>query len=657
MWHGARNNSRPSAFRINTDRWRLIVAFVFLLAGSLLYQLFKVQIKECDLYTVLAANQQDISRQLLPERGKIYVTEKVSGQEKLYPLATNKDLAVLFAIPKEMKDPALLANQIFEFFDQPRLAAEGLSAASSSAATSSEIASSSPREVIIASYLKKFTKPNSLYQALDERLDGNSLLRLYAKLASAFSSSSPVVRPEDLELLHERVVYKNDTSTEVIIPGLGYNFRQYRHYPDNEVGSHLLGFVSYADPSGPGLGKYGLEEFFNDELTGKMGSIKSVKGATGAAIITGDRQYVEPEKGRDLILTVDRNVEYYACTKLQEAVKKHGADGGSVIVMEPKTGAIIAMCSVPDFNPNDYSQVKDIGVFNNPAIFEQYEPGSVYKTITMSAAIDQGKVSPSTTYQDKGEIMIPGWPKPIRNSDYFTHGPHGVVNMNTVLEYSLNTGAIFAEKQIGSKIFADYVKNYGFGEKTGIEIGSESPGNIGSLLGNKVKEIEAATASFGQGLSVTALQMIMPYQAIANHGILMKPYIVRAVVNPDGSREEIKPRPLRSVIKGQTANTISAMLVNVVEGGHSKAARINGYYIGGKTGTAQVATAGGYSTSNYIHSFIGIAPIDKPAFVMLTKINNPKDANFAEGTAVPLWREIADFMLKYYQIPQTRNKS
>jgi len=282
-----------------------------------------------------------------------------------------------------------------------------------------------------------------------------------------------------------------------------------------------------------------------------------------------------------------------------------------------------------------------------------YEPGSVFKTVTMAIAIDQGKVSPSTTYKDEGQIMIKGWHKPIKNSDFSTHGPHGVVDMSAVLDNSLNTGAIFVMNQVGPKVFSDYVKNFGFGEKTGLELGGESPGNISNLLVNKVKDIDAATASFGQGIAVTPLQMIMPYQAIANDGVLMKPHIVKAIIK-EGVREETIPKAVRPVISTRTASTISAMLVNVVEKGHSQKAAISGYYLGGKTGTAQVAEKGVYSSDKYIHSFIGIAPIEKPAFVLLTKIDDPQDVQYAEGSAVPLWREIADYMLKYYQVPKTR---
>ena len=652
MWRNSLNNSRPDKIRINSNRWRLVVAIIFLFSGALVYKLFNLQIKQCDLYTAMAASQQQVSSQLKPERGKIYFTEKVGGQEKLYPVATNKDLAVLYAVPKDVSDPRGLAEKLYEFFDQPRLEAELKESSSSTA-----VIATSTKETILAAYLKRLDKPDDVYEPLEgKKIDMENLLKLFAFLGS--TSSTPLTA-SNLELKNGQVLIKESpgaastTAEQLKIPGLGFDLGSFRYYPENEIASNVLGFVSYAD--GDGNGKYGLEEFFNEELFGKYGSLKSEKGGQDNVIIVNNREYVKPVAGSDLVLTLDRNVEFIACEKLKEAVKKHEAEGGSVIAVNPKTGAIIAMCSVPDFNPNGYQDVSDISVYNNPALFNQYEPGSVFKTITMSIAIDQGKVTPATTYQDEGEIMINGWPKPIRNSDFSTHGGHGVVDMNTVLENSLNTGAIFTMRQVGPKVFADYVKNYGFGERTGIELGAESTGNIDNLLANKVKEIDAATAAFGQGLSVTSLQMVMAYQAIANKGIMMKPYIVQAIIR-DGKREETVPKQLRQVISTKTAATISAMLVNVVEIGHSKRAYIDGYYIGGKTGTAQVAISGGYSPDKYTHTFIGIAPIDDPAFVMLTKIDTPKDVEFAEGSALPLWTEIADFMLKYYQVPKTRQE-
>jgi len=645
MWRNTQKK-QISHGKNNNNRLRLVIAIIFLLSGALLYKLFSVQIRQFDLYTALASSQHQIQSQLMPERGQIFLAERVNEQEKLYPLATNKDFAAVYVVPKDIAAPGELAEKLFEFFDRPRLAEEALAQASSSAEF---VVASSTKNEIIRGYLTKLDKPGDPYEPLNNKVDEASLLGLYAFLLN--STTSPV-QAADLKMKNGRVVHVQSEETEAIVPGLGFDLKKYRYYPENEIAAHILGFVSYSEEEGQG--HYGLEEFFNEELFGKYGSVKSEKGGEGNIMIVNDRQYIKPEPGSDLVLTMDRNIEFAVCDKLKQAVKKHGAEGGSVIVMAPKTGAIIAMCSVPDFNPNKYKEVDDIKVYNNPATVYQYEPGSVFKTVTMSIAIDQGKVSPATTYYDQGQINIKGWPKPIKNSDFATHGPHGLVDMNAVLENSLNTGAIFAMRQVGPAVFSEYLENYGFGERTGIELGSESSGDIKNLLKNNIKEIDAATASFGQGIAVTPLQMIMPYQAIANRGLLMKPFIVKKILKSNGQVEEIYPQPLEQVVSEKTAATVGAMLVNVVENGHSKQAAIKGYYIGGKTGTAQVATAGGYSTDQYIHTFVGIAPIDEPAFVMLTKIDNPKDAQFAESTAVPLWRDIADFILKYYGTPATR---
>ena len=645
MWRNTQTKQTNNS-KNNNNRLRLVIAIIFLLSGALLYKLFSVQIGQCDLYTALASSQQQVYSQLLPERGQIFLAEHINDQEKLYPLATNKDFAAVYIIPKDITEPRVLAEKFFEFFDRPRLAKEANITASS---TGEFVIASSTQEQIITEYLKKLDKPNDPYEPLNSKLDEATLLGLYAFL---LNSTTTPVQATDLKMKNGHVVYNNTEESPALVPGLAFDLKKYRYYPENEIASHLLGFVSYANEEG--RGNYGLEEFFNEELFGKYGSVKSERGSGGGLMIVNDRQYLKPEPGSDLVLTIDRNIEFAVCDKLKQAVEKHRADGGSVIVISPKTGAIVAMCSLPDFNPNNYKDVKDIKVYNNPATFYQYEPGSVFKTVTLSIAIDKGKISPATTYYDEGQINIKGWPKPIKNSDFTTYGPHGLVDMNKVLENSLNTGAIFAMRQVGPTVFAEYLKNYGFGERTGIELGPESTGDINNLLKNNIKEIDAATASFGQGLAVTPLQMIMPYQAIANRGLLMKPFVVKKIIKSNGQVDEIFPQPIKQVISEKTAATMGAMLVNVVEKGHSKQVAIPGYYVGGKTGTAQVAISGGYSADNYTHTFIGIAPIDEPAFVMLTKIDNPKDAQYAESTAVPLWRDIADFILKYYGTPKTR---
>ncbi|HQL34590.1 MAG TPA: penicillin-binding protein 2 [bacterium] len=690
MWRDYRQKS-PTISSIN-PRLRLFAALIFLLLAAIVYRLYFLQVSQGDWYAALASGQHQISSLLQPVRGKIMLHEKLNGQDQLYPLATNKDFSFLYAVPKDIKNPQDLADKLFDFFDKPELeakakreleaelknnlqkeidfinaseysaedkaarikAAQDLALAKKDKADWQEMQEillerliKEKREEAIAAYLKKLDKPGDPYEPLREKLDDNTLLSLYAFLSS--STERPVAA-SDLERRLDKVVFK-ESGEELKIEGIAFNLQSYRFYPENNMASHIVGFVGMANDKVSG--RYGLEEFFNDELAGRAGYLKGERGVSNT-IIVNDREYTRPEDGSDLILTMDRSVQFQACSYLEEAVAKFKAEGGSVIAVNAKTGAILAMCSVPNFNPNNYKDVSDIKVYNNPAIIYQYEPGSVFKVITMAAAIDQGKVKPSTTYKDEGQIMIKGWPKPISNSDFSTKGAHGVVDMNAVLENSLNTGAIFAMRQIGAKTFADYVKNFGFGEKSGIELGSESAGNIDNLLKNNIREIDAATASFGQGIAVTPLQMLMSYQALANQGELMKPYIVQEIRHSNGQVDEFKPYPLRQVVSEQTANTILAMLVNVVESGHAKGAKIPGYYIGGKTGTAQVATSGGYSTDKFIHTFIGIVPIDNPQIVMLTKIDAPKGAAYAESTAVPLWHDIADFLLKYYQIPKTR---
>lgn len=694
MWRNSKKikSSRPE---VKNSRLRLVVAIIFLFSGSLIYRLYYLQISQSDIYTALAANQHDVYSKLKPERGKIIITDQSGGERKQYVLATNKDFFLIFAIPTDIASSSEIATRLYDFFDkdvvektalselknqgqvllekrlkdindntalseeekqQKQLVEEKRQAELDSSGNYLELASiqlsqeiDRKRQEILDAYQVKLSKPGSMYAVIENKVDDEGLLKFYTYIYNLDNLATPI-KAEDLEVRVGQVINKQ-TGIELKITGFSFETRKFRYYPEGNIASHVLGFVSYAGEDGEG--RYGLEEFFNEELFGQYGSLKGERGG-GNSMIVNDREYVKPVPGSDLVLTIDRSVEFFACDKLKQAVDKFKAVGGSVIIVEPKTGAIIAMCSVPDFDPNDYRNVADIKVFNNPATSFQYEPGSVFKSVTMSIAIDQGKVSPATTYNDAGYVMINGWPKPIKNADFASYGGHGVVDMNTVLEKSLNTGAIFAMKQVGSKVFADYVKNYGFGERTGIELGAEASGNMNSLLKKKVIEIDAATASFGQGISVTPLQMVMAYQALANKGVLMKPYIVKTIIHPDGRKEEIPPQQVKRVVSEQAAETVIAMLVNVVEKGHSVKEAISGYYIGGKTGTAQIASAGGYYTDRYNHTFIGVAPADNPRFVMLTHLDSPKGFQYADSTAAPLWRDIADFLLKYYQVPKNR---
>ena len=688
----------------NNNRLNLIIAIVFLLGGSILYKLYGLQVKEYDLYTALADSQHQLYSELKPERGKIFISDRKQGEaeEELYSFAANKDFALVYAIPKEVEEPEILADKLYIIFNQEKVEKEvdELLKKEEEEKLNSELAYvaslSLPeeerikregevkvrmealksdkkyqetlairreaeinlrKEKIVGDYLALLAKKNDPYEPIAKKVDEETLKKLYSLL---LDSEEKKVSEGDLEVKNGIIFNKadkdeNNNLKEAKFPGLSYTMAAYRFYPESNIGSHVLGFTSYAEEEP--RGKYGLEGFFDEELFGQYGSIKAERGAEKDIIIVNDREYKKPINGSDLILTINRSVQFKVCQKLNEAVLRHGADGGSIIVVNPETGAIIAMCSSPDFDPNNYDQVENIKVFNNPAIFSQYEPGSVFKPITMAAALDQGKVTPETTYKDEGQVMITGWPKPIKNSDFDTYGGHGEVNMTKVLENSLNTGAIFAMQQTGAETFAGYVKNFGFGENTGLELSGESSGDIRNLTAAKIKPIDAAVASFGQGISVTPLQLITAYAAIANNGILMKPYIVKEIDHPDGTKEITEPKELKRVISEKAATILGGMLVKVVEEGHGKRAGVKGYYVAGKTGTAQVPKKDGrgYQSGVNIGSFAGFAPADDPQFAMLVRIDHPRDVSWAESSAAPLFGEIAEFLLQYYQVPKTRD--
>jgi len=270
----------------------------------------------------------------------------------------------------------------------------------------------------------------------------------------------------------------------------------------------------------------------------------------------------------------------------------------------------------------------------------------------MAMALDQEKVTPETTYNDTGRVVIAKYN--IENSD---RKSNGVQTMTNVLEKSLNTGVIFAMRKIGSDKFKEYVKFFGFGEKTGIELEGESGGDMKNLVKEKGnKELYAATASFGQGIAVTPLQMVNAFAAIANGGILMKPYVVQKIIKNDGSIVETQPRQMRRVISEKTAMLLGGMLVNVVENGHGQRAGVKGYYVAGKTGTAQIPKKNGrgYEERAHIGSFAGFAPANNPRFTMLVRIDHPRDVEWAESSAAPLFGEIAEFILNYWQVPAER---
>jgi len=459
--------------------------------------------------------------------------------------------------------------------------------------------------------------------------------------------------PEDMyEVLKHRLSDEEiQKINEADLEGVHLSDENYRYYPLGELASQALGFVGW---SGDSLkGRYGLEAYYEKILKGEEGDIFQSRDSGGRWIAVGERTIREAKNGSNLVLTIDHIIQYEAEKILKGSVEKYRADGGSLIIMEVATGKILALANYPTFDPNNYSQVENMEIYKDAAVEDAYESGSVFKTITMAAGLDSGKISPETTYVDSGAVKEAGYT--IKNSDLKAYG---VQTMSGVLEKSLNTGAIFVEKLIGNKNFYDYVERFGFGELTGIDLANESDGNIVNLK-NLKSDIQFFTAAFGQGIAITPIQLITAYNAIANGGVLVKPQIVDKIINPDGSEESIAPVEIRRVISEKSALQVSELLRNVVVKGHGKRADVPGYLVGGKTGTAQVASsdARGYEEGKTIGSFAGFAPLNNPKFTILVKIDNPKEVQWAESSAAPTFGEIMKFLLEYYNIEPTEQYS
>ncbi len=506
--------------------------------------------------------------------------------QKLYPIAKDRPAWNLFAAPREMKDKAVVAEKVGVLLNQPK-----------------------------------------------EEL----LARFVAASSSAYLPLAKDIPFENVEKIRDEG-----------IAGIWVARGSARLYPETGMGGQLIGFTVTNDKN-MREGRYGIESYENTELAGVPGMIEGERDALGRRLAFGQATVQPPKNGADVVLTIDRSIQQFLCQKMQEATERYEADGATGIILNPETGAILGMCSYPNFLPSEVGKVKDISVLNNPATFGPYEPGSIFKAFTMAAGIESGKISPETVYVDKGVEEIDNFK--IRNSDKLAHGSQTMIK---VLEMSLNTGTIFVQRLVGRENFQSYVKRFGFGVKTGVELPAETAGNISSL--DRKGQIYAATASFGQGITTTPLQLVAAYAALANNGTLMKPYIVQEVIQ-DGVSTKTKPQPVREVVSSRTARLVTGMLVNVVENGHGKRAGVPGYYVAGKTGTAQIPDPknGGYLPPEVtIGSFAGYAPADHAKFAMLVKVDRPKTVAFAESSAAPIFGEIAQFLMTYFHIEPER---
>ena len=579
------NAKRPSNIRL-----RVMMVFIVIGSAVIFFNLLLIMVFQHDFYTALAAGSHEMYEKLFPKRGEVYIQDSRTGEE--YPLAINRDYFIVYIDTRKIEnedmaeDMAEKLSEVFSYDDEEKFA-----------------------------LFLKLKKQDDPYEPIENKVED--------------------VKVEELKNLD--------------LPGIGFVRKPQRYYPEDELASHVIGFVG-KNEEGMDIGRYGIEGYWQNELHGQGGFFEGFRTAVGEWIPLAGRSFEPSEDGVDLLLSVDRTIQYKACARLREAMEEYGASSASLVIMDPKTGAIRAMCSLPEFNPNKYNEVESINIFNNTTIFTPYEPGSIFKPITMAATMNEGLLDPDTIFNDEGpreDLCM----KPINNAEGVTYGEQ---TMTEVLENSVNTGMVFVVETLGKSKFIEYLEEFGFGTKEGLELDSEVSGTINTLYEIKNDKLDCytATASFGQGITATPLQMTAAFAAIANGGILMRPYIVEEIRHKNGKVDKTQPKEIKRILDKRTASLLGGMLVSVVDNGHSSAAQVDGYYVAGKTGTAQIAGPGGYSEETN-HSFVGFAPVDDPAFVMLVKFEKP-ERRYASYTTTPVFKDIAEFLLKYYQVPPGR---
>jgi len=572
-------SKHKSSFPKTSFRIYILVVFVLAVVGLVIFRLYTLQVLAYGYYRDLASDKHKVFGELIPKRGEIFVKDS----NGYYPVAVNKELNLVYAVPREVENPRETVRQIAPILEIDEQEME-----------------------------EKLDQPDGWYVVLKHKVEEQ----------------------------------KADEIREKKLKGIYFSPESERFYPGGSFASQLVGFVG--SDGNQVKGRYGLEDYWEKELAGNEGRLEQERDTGGRWISIGEKTVVPAENGVDIYLTIDHTIQYRAEIAIKKALEKFQADSGSVVVLEPQMGRVLAMASAPDFNLNDFSKIEDMSLFSNPAVSGTYECGSVFKPITMSAGIDSKVVTPDTTYTDTGAINEAGYT--IKNSD---GKANGVQTMTQVLEKSLNTGVIFVEKLLGNLRFYEYVKNFGFGQMSGIETIGEVPGSISGVA--ELRNINSFTATFGQGISMTPLQLANAFAVIANGGKLTRPHLVEKIVESDGEEKITQPKEERRVISRETSLDLARMLVSVVKNGHGKKAGVPGYLVAGKTGTAQVPKKDGpgYEEGVHVGSFAGFAPAYDPKFVMLVKLDNPKNVEWAESSAAPTFGEMAKFMLDYFGVEPT----
>ncbi len=595
-----------------------VVSGVFVTA--IVARMFFLQVLDHNYYIALAADQHTLTKELIPQRGNIYIAD-ADGQK--FPLALNRELYLVWAAPNIIDNPEEATKKVASILGIPTPEERVKKEEEAKKNTEKKPAKVEPvkDDTVILDVNAPETAPKLSYEDL------------LKKLSNKNDKYEPILRKVSKE--------KADAIVAAKIKGVRIEGEQWRYYPENSFASQILGYLGFKDDVQ--TGSYGIEGFFNDTLSGKPGYLQGEKDTSGRLLSIGTKKLVPAQEGSSIVLTLDRTVQYIAEKYAKEAVEKTKGDTASVIIMDPYTGKILGMANYPTYDVNQYSKVSSASLFNNNAIFETFEPGSIFKPIIMAAGIDSGAVTADTTYINTGTVKV----------DTFTiHNvvkrPVGPTTMTEALDWSLNTGLVYVAQQLGKDRMYEYLKKFGFTELTGVQLLSEGS----TLLSDPAtwSKSKLATQSFGQGIATTGLHVLQANAAVINGGKLMRPQIVSEIDHPDGTVEKIEPQTIRQVISATASETMKAMLIDGGEHGLAAAARVPGYTLGGKTGTAQVAVNGTYNNNHRITSFVGFAPTAHPKFIALVKINNPQTGIYSETTSVPIFKAMSADLFNYYKI-------
>jgi len=563
----------------------LRVIFVLLLA-LLVAQLIRKQVLEYSTYKAMAQGQQTAKLTSTPDRGIIYAYDKTAG-----------DMGVTAKEGERQYHPLAINMQKYNVVVVP----------------------------------KNVIDPDRVVDELSKRFPDIDKNKLATNIKSKKIYIPPVAKKVEKDQAEE--ISKLNMAGVMTVP------TTVRYYPEGSLAAQVLGFVNYEDE-----GAYGIERYYNGELKGIPGVIYGLKDTHGRVIEVNDQ--AKATDGVSIVLSIDSTVQFIVEQELKKSIEAYKAEGGTVIIMEPRTGKIIAMANEPAYDPNAFNKVPESEQwkFVNSAVTDVWEPGSIMKPVIMAGAIDGGTVEPDTKPE-----------KPFGNvvtiDDYEIHNAqdksYGMETMTEVIKNSDNIGMAWLSEKMGKDIMAKYLTDFGFGAKTGIDVEAESIGM--SIDPKKWSKVQRANISFGQGILTTPLQMVTAYGAIANGGKLVKPHLLDTVIAPNGEKKQIQTTDVRQVIKQETADKMKEMLINVVDNGHGKKAAVEGYKVAGKTGTAQIAKkGGGYEENQHIGSFVGYAPADNPKFVMLVKLDKPQNVEFAESSAAPTFGTIAKWLLTNY---------